>query len=613
MAEELAIRAAGGDAAAGSATAEVLSRGLLAWTFAVRSECSERIVKLFSPQVAEFFERDPDPRVRTFGRLFPIAPFFSTTARWSLPADGLAPVRVAEVLDEGVLDGCVSFVVMTRLSGDRWRPRAWRSASARRRGSRALGALTRRLHGADLVASDAPRFEPNAWLDRVGELLFLVCDQIQAAVPKGAGSVARLHGRVHAVLELARTMPLGGEVLVHGDCHPANLLFDERGEVSGMVDFELMCLGPAALDFRHLSKLDAAAFLSGYGGYDGGLEEACWLGHFMDLLWEGLGLLAQLRIRGDAMSGAVRRRLAQWLYLLRLCERKELRRGPAWRRRLRRLAIRFGLTLERASRPLRLSRSEPAASTPVSTAARVAVIVPTWNQWQTTTRPCLRSLLWFTDMPYRVIFVDNGSVDDTRTALRRAAAGDPRVEVAFADRNLGWAGGSLLGLDRVHATDTHVLLLNSDTMVTPRWLAKLLGHLVSGPAGTVVIPDEYPQESGAVGPAAPEAAIVPGTVFAAPPPALGCVLDLSARVEQRHWRIARPGPPSGFCALFDVAQVSRVRQYLADFDRYHAGELDPIEAWRSSGLRSLVAMDTFVFHARGGSGGYYRYDRARAL
>ena len=612
--EQLAVRAAGVDVRRDRATVEVLGRGLLAGTVGISTPDSERVVKLCSPEIVSLLRQSSDPRVDAFGRLFPIAPLFSRLVTWLDAARSVAPVAVPEALGQGVLDGRVPFVVMTRLPGHRWRPAAWRSAAERRRGSLAMGELARRLHGSSLAAAGSRSAAMDLWLDQVGDLLFWVADRVLAMDPRRAGAAGNLHQRVHAILDQARSTPLGDHVVVHGDLHPANLLFDSRGDISGLIDFELTCRGPAALDFRHLAALDADSFLSGYGRYEGSNDQACWLGHFMDLLWQGIGLGVRSWICGGGVPLGLRRQMVQFEYLLQLCENGALRRGSPLRRRLRRFSIGVGADLARVRRRLRRRpQVEHDVGFAEASATQVAVIVPTWNRFETTTGPCLRSLLWFTSLRYRVIFVDNGSTDETRAQLSQRAERDPRIELVVSEENLGWAGGSLKGLACLRPEDTHVLLLNSDTLVTPAWLSKLVAHLASQPPSTIVIPNEYPDQVGALGPVAPEEPIEPGSLVAAPPPGLGPVLQLSSLVEQQQRGRTRSATPSGFCALFGVGVVAAVRDYLRDFDRFHAGELDPHAAWKAAGLRCLVALDTFIFHARGGSGGYYRYDRRRAL
>ena len=340
--------------------------------------------------------------------------------------------------------------------------------------------------------------------------------------------------------------------------------------------------------------------LSSYGRYEGSLDQACWVGHFIDLIWNGIGFVS--RHSSETTYQGIQRDATHLEYLLQLCEDKTLRSGSPEQRRHRREAIEREVDQSAA----------PQAST-VRTDCRVAIIVPTWNHCETTTTPCLRALRWFTNLPYRVVFVDNDSRDGTRDLLAAAAATDPRVEAIYASENLGWASGTLAGLEQLEDSDSHVLLLNSDVVVTPNWLGKMLAHMPPTGTADFVIPDEYPATAGALGPAAPEQPIDPGTQLAADPPPMADILRLSEVVERQNAGVAEPGHPSGFCMLFDRAQLDLVRQYLTDFERYHRGELDAGELWAKANLRCVVARDTYVFHARGGSGGYYRYNRSRAL
>jgi GT2 family glycosyltransferase len=209
--------------------------------------------------------------------------------------------------------------------------------------------------------------------------------------------------------------------------------------------------------------------------------------------------------------------------------------------------------------------------------------------------------------------VDNASDDGTRNALEQLASRDDRLEVVCAEHNLGWAAGTLAGLERLRPSDTHVLLLNSDTIVGPGWLSKLLWHLERRPDSSFVIPNENPTLDGAARRRArgdATAAITPGTApVSAPPPDLATVLRTSAEVERRFHRKSQVTAPSGFCLLFSVADLPLVKEYLRDFERYHAGEIDWSAWWSKTGKSCREALDNYVFHARGGSGGYYAYDR----
>ena len=266
-----------------------------------------------------------------------------------------------------------------------------------------------------------------------------------------------------------------------------------------------------------------------------------------------------------------------------------------------------------------------------SSPSSVAIVIPTWNHLETTTRPCLESILRFTDLSYRVIIVDNASDDGTGEWIDELCARHPRFQAYHATENLGWDGGSLLGLESVDESFTHVCLLNSDTIVTPGWLSRLVGHLERDPELGSVIPNENPDiesapirgcrrwlaacgfrnEPRADGPgAAAEPGIDPGSTPAPPPPSLDYILDVAARLERCYRGRTRAGPPSGFCFLTTIDRLDDLRGYLERFSRFRSGELDWTKYWDDCGATCRIALDTFVFHARGGSGGYYRYDRA---
>lgn len=113
------------------------------------------------------------------------------------------------------------------------------------------------------------------------------------------------------------------------------------------------------------------------------------------------------------------------------------------------------------------------AGTPGASAlAPVAsVIVPTCNALDYT-RLCVESLLTHTDPRHELIFVDNGSTDGTPDYLQGLARDHKRVRVILNGDNLGFARGCNLGLAAAHGR--HLVLLNSDTVVTPDWLERLL-------------------------------------------------------------------------------------------------------------------------------------------
>ena len=114
-----------------------------------------------------------------------------------------------------------------------------------------------------------------------------------------------------------------------------------------------------------------------------------------------------------------------------------------------------------------------------------SVIVPTCNALDYT-RLCVESLLSHTDARHELVFVDNGSTDGTPEYLQGLARDHKRVRVILNGDNLGFARGCNLGLAAAHGR--HLVLLNSDTVVTAGWLEGLLALAEARPRAGLVGP-----------------------------------------------------------------------------------------------------------------------------
>jgi GT2 family glycosyltransferase len=75
---------------------------------------------------------------------------------------------------------------------------------------------------------------------------------------------------------------------------------------------------------------------------------------------------------------------------------------------------------------------------------------------------------------FEVIFVDNGSSDDSVEFVRNAF---PSVRIIESERNGGYAGGNNFGAR--HALGDVLAFVNPDTCVTPNWLQELVRPLAS--------------------------------------------------------------------------------------------------------------------------------------
>jgi len=129
-----------------------------------------------------------------------------------------------------------------------------------------------------------------------------------------------------------------------------------------------------------------------------------------------------------------------------------------------------------------------------------SIVILTLNNRDQTTR-CLHSIRTFTDSPYELVFVDNGSTDGTVDWL----SAQPDVRLIANGTNRGFAAACNQGV--AASRGDRVLLLNNDTIVSHRWLSVLLQCLHSnerigivGPKSNFVIPlQKIPADVGSEG------------------------------------------------------------------------------------------------------------------
>ena len=105
-----------------------------------------------------------------------------------------------------------------------------------------------------------------------------------------------------------------------------------------------------------------------------------------------------------------------------------------------------------------------------------SIIVLAYNNLNDTTKPCVESVIKNTpEDSYELIVVDNGSSDNTPEFLRRLARDNNNVRLHLNSTNKGYAAGNNDGIKI--ARGEYLVLLNSDTLVTPGWLDSLLSPL----------------------------------------------------------------------------------------------------------------------------------------
>ena len=93
------------------------------------------------------------------------------------------------------------------------------------------------------------------------------------------------------------------------------------------------------------------------------------------------------------------------------------------------------------------------------------VVVPIYNA-PGALRQCLDALLQHTPIDVSILLLDDASTAPEVAELLSQAAADARVNVLVNTRNLGFVGTCNRAFSQ---SSNHVLLLNSDAVVTPGW------------------------------------------------------------------------------------------------------------------------------------------------
>lgn len=209
-------------------------------------------------------------------------------------------------------------------------------------------------------------------------------------------------------------------------------------------------------------------------------------------------------------------------------------------------------------------------------------------------RRCLEALLTHTSLVrHGLILVDDGSEAPTRDFLRDVAA-DASASLVRNEEARGYACAANQGLRA--SSRPYVVLLNSDTVVTPGWLDKLLACFASRPNAAVV----GPLSNAASWQSIPRLTDDEGGWHTNELPPGTTPADLAARIER--WSPAlRPAVPlvNGFC--YSISRKALDTVGLLDDQNFPQGygeEDDFSIRCLDAGMSNYVADDCYVYHAK---------------
>lgn len=208
-------------------------------------------------------------------------------------------------------------------------------------------------------------------------------------------------------------------------------------------------------------------------------------------------------------------------------------------------------------------------------APRVDLVLLTWNRLDLL-KPCVEQLRQHTDVPARLLIVDNGGTDPAARQYLEALAGTPRLapEVIRLPQNLAIAQALNAGLAR--ATAPWVCLLNNDILVTPGWLSELLRVAEAHP--TIGLLNPMSNEFGRV----PR----PGETIAA----------VAGALRPRQGRWLENWGCTGFCVLLPQRVLSQVGLFDEQFQAFFYEDADYSLRVRQAGFDCAIAEGAYVYH-----------------
>jgi len=216
--------------------------------------------------------------------------------------------------------------------------------------------------------------------------------------------------------------------------------------------------------------------------------------------------------------------------------------------------------------------------------APVDIVIPVYNGIEFLV-PCLESVFAFTDHRHRVIVVDDASPDEQTKQYLRSLAYQQKIVLLENEVNLGFIGSVNRGMK---SSSRDIILLNSDTEVTPGWVEKICNCAYSRPNVATVTPLTNN-----------------GTICSVPnwfednivPPALG-VIGMSNLIERISERIYPEIPVGvGFCLFIFRRALDSVGYFdEKNFGKGYCEENDFCWRARKAGYIHLLDDATFIYH-----------------
>jgi asparagine synthase (glutamine-hydrolysing) len=212
----------------------------------------------------------------------------------------------------------------------------------------------------------------------------------------------------------------------------------------------------------------------------------------------------------------------------------------------------------------------------------VDIVIPVHESFSLV-RDCIRSIAKHTHRQYRVFVIDDGSSEATHQRLAQLLSSDERFVLSRNKGNLGFVQTCNRGIAMSNAD--YVVLLNSDTIVTPGWLDGLVACAESDSRIAFVNP--LTNESGNT------------SVRLAPGLSVFTMARRIADIAQRDYPDLTTGV--GMCMLLRRSALELVGAFDPVYGQSYCEESDLCMRLTEAGFRVVAADDVYIYHKGLGS------------
>ncbi|UCC61295.1 MAG: glycosyltransferase family 2 protein [Dehalococcoidia bacterium] len=224
-------------------------------------------------------------------------------------------------------------------------------------------------------------------------------------------------------------------------------------------------------------------------------------------------------------------------------------------------------------------------------ASPTAIIIPVYNTYEEL-QECIASVQKHTNLAEnRLIIIDDASTDER---VREFLEGLSNIEFICNERNIGYTETCNKGISLAAPRD--VVLLNSDTIVTPRWLESL--RVAAYSASDIGTATALSDNAGAFSVPIPNQQNKKPDEIDYP--------DYGRLMRQFCGGCEIPDVPTGngFCMFIKRELINQIGDFdAAAFPRGYGEENDFCMRALNAGWRNVIAPAAFVFHRRASSFG----------